>query len=192
MTDFISEKYPQYRIHLTRPEKDVSWESYRSSERGFLVWLVKSKEFRNDPVSILKSALLFYKQKELANKTSPPVLTPNVSAENLVVMEDVNPSVNNQTPAETSQPCDNESKVAALVAQQLDLVRSNLRKCFQDLQDVEALVNEIWTLTDKANPTLTESTKVVNDWCVVNESDSAGFKSEKPVGLFKRSNMLQK
>lgn len=194
---------------MARPEPGVSWESYRCKERGLLVWLVKSQEFRNDPVSILKAALSFYKEKEMKKLESNRETTRENSSATLVSLGadagsvgtssggEINGNLGsfghegidkheNQENCQNQDNCEkneevlaansenkdfelvklhnnnntveetDEVKVAALVAQQLDVVRSNLQKCYQELQDVETLVGEIWALNINA-PSLSKS-----------------------------------
>lgn len=217
MTSYITQNFPQYCIHLARPEPDVSWESYRCKERGFLIWLVKSQEFRNDPVCILKAALSFYKNKEAKKIGTAAVASESDKKELSSIVEKTGDLQLESTVSEPTEPTgpvkpkdtadinnkenseftgSDESQVAELVAQQLDLVRSNIRKCFQELQEVESLVNEIWALNKESKipeqPKVSKESKLQEealpvktggDWCVVDDEYSAVLKPNKPSGL---------
>lgn len=183
LTTYIELNLPQYRIHVARPEHGVSWSAYRNKERGFLVWLVKSKEFQ-DPLSSLKSALLFYKAQEERKERDKLALssmedTKDVSADD---MDDDKTIASTPISGADQELLD----VPKLVAEQLQLVRNNIKKYYEEMEAIESLVNQIWTVDELAPQQAASDLKkkdvpvqdsvedslvaTSSEWCVVDDA----------------------
>lgn len=202
LTNYIELNLPQYKIHIARPESGVSWSSYRNKERGFLVWLVKSKEFQ-DPLSSLKSALLFYKAQEERKLKENEDLTTAVAAA-AIAADATSASVC----IDTDKDSDDEKTIAStpitdleqemidvpkIVAEQLTLVRNNIKKYYQEMEEIESLVNQIWNTGDADSANKTEQNvedSIVNtgsEWCVVDDTQFKDVLNIKP-----KKGLLQK
>lgn len=180
LTSYIDQHLPQFKIHFARPEPGISWSAYRNKERGFLVWLVKSKDYQ-DPLFSLKSALQFYKAQEeqrklklLEESTADTLAEPIIplSSEQIrpqfnvddVSSPSANKLIDDEVTLAGTPPSGEDSQslnadknnsehdqldLPKMVAEQLDVVRSNLKKYFQEMAEIEALVNDIWQVNDK-------------------------------------------
>lgn len=136
-----------------------------------MVWLVKSKEYQ-DPLSNLKASLKFYKAQEERKKKELEVsaasttedLSKDVAASEIesgeapqlaVAGDGDHPSEESNTSDNLVEPGfkeeDSEVDVPKMVAEQLELVRTNIKKYYEEMEEIEGLVNEIWTMNGSTN-----------------------------------------
>lgn len=177
LTNYINTNLPQFRIHLCKPEPGVSWDSYKNRERGFCVWLVKSKDFK-DPMHSLKSALQFYKTRRELMQNSVEVVT-----EEDKTKEEQNEKVQKDEEEEEEENIkkdqDNEELSISQLMSQLQVVKSNLDNYYKEMAQIETLIRDLWP---NPVPATTGTSKDIefndgNEYAKEEEEESATNKS---------------